>query len=129
MRKRGWILLKEGGQQAVLGHREEDARLAEQRDEADRGEARDRGDLDAEAEPGGSVDLLQGEDEGGVDVEAGVFDHAGEHQRHADEQERADREAAEQADGHVALRVFRLLRGGGDVVEADVGEEDHGRSP
>ncbi|MEY4402559.1 MAG: hypothetical protein RIR91_594 [Verrucomicrobiota bacterium] len=33
------------------------------------------------------------------------------------------REPAEHADGHVALRVLRFLRRGGDGVEADVGEE------
>ena len=36
---------------------------------------------------------------------------------------------AEDADGHVALRVLGLLRGGGDGIEADVGEEDDARRP
>ena len=35
----------------------------------------------------------------------------------------ADRERAEDAEGHVALRVLRLLGRGRDGVEADVGEE------
>ena len=33
---------------------------------------------------------------------------------------------AEDADRHVALRLLRLLRGGGDGIEADEGEEHHG---
>ena len=40
----------------------------------------------------------------------------------------ADRERGEDADRHVALRVLRLLRGGRDRVEADVGEEHHRRA-
>ena len=36
------------------------------------------------------------------------------------------RQRAEDAAGQVALRVLGLLRGGGDDVEADEGEEDQG---
>ena len=46
----------------------------------------------------------------------------------SDVEQRADRERAQDADGHVALRVLGLLRGGRDRVEADVGEEDDGRA-
>ena len=41
-------------------------------------------------------------------------------------EDRADAEAADEADGDVALRVLGLLGGGGDGVEADIGEEDDG---
>ena len=39
----------------------------------------------------------------------------------------ADRERADQADRHVALRVLGFFGRGRDRVEADVGEEDRGR--
>ena len=57
-----------------------------------------------------------------------VYRTAGQRQRHHDVEHRADGERAEDADGHVALRVSRLLRRGGDRVESDVGEEDHPRA-
>ena len=50
----------------------------------------------------------------------GQADH---HQRHGHVEDRADRERAEQPDRHVALRIARVLGGGGDRVEADEGEE------
>ena len=43
-----------------------------------------------------------------------------------DVDQRADRQAAENADRQVPLRVLRLFRGGRDRVEADVGEEHDG---
>ena len=61
-------------------------------------------------------------------LSCGVGDDAGEDQRDGDVEHRADGERAEDADGQIALRVARLLGGGGDGVEADVGEEDHGRA-
>src|ERR1700748_3713610 len=41
-------------------------------------------------------------------------------------EEGEDPKGADQSDRHVALRVLGLLGGGGDRVEADVGEEDRG---
>ena len=40
---------------------------------------------------------------------------------------RADDQAADHADGHVALRIAGLFRRGRDGIEADVGEEDRSR--
>ena len=57
------------------------------------------------------------------DVEPLVADDADEHGRDGDVDDGADRERDEDADGHVALGIPRLLRGGGDGVETDVGEE------
>ena len=39
---------------------------------------------------------------------------------------RADHQRGDDADGQIALRVVALLSGGGDGIEADVGEEDNG---
>jgi len=42
-------------------------------------------------------------------------------------QHRADQQATEDADGHVARRILGFLRGGGDGIESDVGEEHDAR--
>src|SRR3546814_12785302 len=44
-----------------------------------------------------------------------------------DVQQGAEHQRAEDADGHVALRILRLARRGGDRIEADVGEDYHRR--
>ncbi len=48
---------------------------------------------------------------------------------HRDVENGADSEGGDDSDGQVALRVPRLLGGGGDGVEADVGEEHHRGRP
>ncbi len=57
-------------------------------------------------------------------VELRVAHHSGQDQRHHDVQKRADHEAREDSDRHVALRIAGFLGRRGDRVEADVGEED-----
>ena len=42
--------------------------------------------------------------------------------------EGANHQRTKDPDGHVALRVARLLRGGRDRVKANVGEENRGRA-
>ncbi len=54
--------------------------------------------------------------------------HAGEHRADHDVDDRTDREAAQNADRQVPLRILRLLGRGRDRVEADVGEEDDRRA-
>jgi hypothetical protein len=56
-----------------------------------------------------------------------VVDHAGQHDGEGDIKDGADDERAHDAARDVALRVLRLLRGGRDRVEADIGEEDGAR--
>ena len=51
-------------------------------------------------------------------------DDAGESQRDANVEDGADDQRRDDADGDVALRVLAFFAGGGDGVEADVGEED-----
>ena len=113
-------------QQAVLRHRVEDARLAEEHDENHRGQAGDRADLHDGPEPRETRARRVDADRDRVGhVELGVLDDAREHERHRDVEHGADGERAEDADRHVALRILGLLRRGGDRVESDVGEEDH----
>ena len=56
-----------------------------------------------------------------------VAHHAGQHGDDRDVKDGADDQRGDDADGHVALGLLRLLGVGGDRVEADVGEEDDGR--
>jgi len=56
-------------------------------------------------------------------AELGIRDHSCEDDGEQHVQHGADHQRADDADGHVLLRVLGLLRGGGDGVEADIGEE------
>ena len=58
-----------------------------------------------------------------------VGHETGGHQADDHVDERADEQRAQDAARHVALRIARLLGGGRDGVEADVGEEDDARRP
>ena len=57
-----------------------------------------------------------------------VLHHAGQHHGDRDVEDGDDRQRAENAAGHVALRVLGLLGGGGDDVEADEREEHDRRA-
>jgi len=46
------------------------------------------------------------------------------HARHQDIEHGADRETAQYADGHAALRILGFLRDGRHAIEADIGEKD-----
>src|SRR5439155_546522 len=69
---------------------------------------------------------IDGERHGRGDVQIRVRHHAGEDQRGRDIEHRADREARDDAERHVAARIPGLLRAGGDGIEADESEEDDG---
>src|SRR6185312_4675057 len=53
-----------------------------------------------------------------------VADHAGQHQGEGDIEQGADDQRSHDAERDVALGVLRLLGGGRDGVEPDIGEED-----
>ena len=113
------------GQQPVLGHGVEDPGLAHEHDQDDGAQARDGAQLDDGPQPeqpraGG----VHAHGHGIRHQELVVLDDAGQDQGHEDVEHRADRQGTQDADGHVLLRVLRLLGRGGDRVEADVGEED-----
>src|SRR5436189_400880 len=109
-------------EQAVARHGEEDARLAVLKDEQHRGQRddgacrddparrRQPGDLERLRERIRCFELLIRHDAGRDDADNDIDD-------------RADGEADENASRHVPLRILRLLRGGTDRVETDVGKE------
>ena len=128
----GWTREKKRGEQAVARHREPDARLAELEDENRRDHAHECAEQNDEADQwrtgrrrmdsflrvlttgaASSIMLCQGTRPVRIDGDADVEDGA-------------DDEGGDDADGDVALRVAALFGGGGDGVEADVGEEDDG---
>ena len=122
------------GQQAIAAHGKPDACLAVLADQ-DRGDHAEDG-ADQHKQPhivqavatGRQRKALERVDDrrGVVGRDGAPGHHAGEHQSHADVQNRADDQRGDDADGHVALWIAALLTGGGDGVEADVGEEDDG---
>ena len=61
---------------------------------------------------------------GAGSFELGVGHDAHQHGRGEDVEHGADQQRTDDADRHVARRVLRLGAGGGDRLEADVGEED-----
>ena len=121
-------LRRDRREQAVVRHREEDARLPEQHHQHDRREAGDGADLDGRREPQlarwprrrraigcGTLSFCRGRR------------RSGSARRRCRGPCRSPSET-EDADGQVALRVARLLRGRRDGVEPDVREEDHRRA-
>ena len=125
--------LKHRGQQAVARHGEPDAGLAELKDEDGGDHAHQRADQDEEAHPvqlaaaGGEGEPLERVDHRRRVAHDRLPGHdAAEHDGDAAVENRAGDERGEDADGHVALRIAALFGGGGDGIEADVGEEDDG---
>ena len=112
------------GQQSVARHGKPDARLPELKNEQRRDHAHQRADQNDQAHAA-EVKLLQR-----VHHRRGIVDERlpgnqpGQHDDHADVQQRADDQRGNDADGQIALRVFAFFGGGGDGIESDVGEED-----
>ena len=114
-------------QQPVLCHRKQDPRLSEQQDEDHRrqpgkgcefhqnGQPPDPGDIDRDRHRIGNTKAL-------------VRHHAGHHECHQDVEDGADDQRAQDPDRHILLRSSRLLCGGRDGVEADIGKEHHRRT-
>jgi len=124
---------EDGGQQAVAGHGEPDAGLTKLEDEDGGDHAEDGSDEDEEADPlQGACAGHQGEalesvdDRGGVSHDRLPGNDAAEHDGNRAVEDGTSDEGGEDAEGQVTLRVFALLGGGGDGIEADVGEEDDG---
>src|SRR5271170_1481464 len=61
-----------------------------------------------------------------TNVECGVGNHARQQTRNRDVKDGADDERAEDADGHVPLRILGFLCRGGYSIESDIGEEYYG---
>lgn len=124
---------EDAGQEAVAGHGEPDPGLADLVDEDGGDHSHERAEQDDEADPveraaaGENGELLEGVDDGrGVAHHGPPGNEAGETDGDSDIEHRADDERGDDADGQIALRVAALFGGGGDGVEADVGEKDDG---
>ena len=76
----------------------------------------------------GEAAVQEGHGDRRFDVDFLPRHHAGEHGGHQDVENGADDQRGDDADGQVALRILGFLRGGGDGVESDIGEEDVGRA-
>ncbi len=114
-------------QQAVAGHRKEDARLAVLKHQQHGGHRDDRAERD---DPADAREARRSSAQTPADRRrpAACTDHPGQHDADDDVDDRADRQAAENADRQVPLRIFRLLGCRRDRVEADVREKDDRRA-
>ena len=127
VRKRGCTRLTNRGQQAVARHAVKHTGLAQQHDQDHRRQAGNGAELDELAHPaharavGGDGDRVR-------HIQLRVRHNPGGNGRDHDVEHGADQEGADDADGHVALRILGFLGGGADGVEADVGEEDDTRA-
>jgi hypothetical protein len=105
----------------------EDAGLRIHQHQDHGGEADDRADLDDLGEPApGRAEIVDHDGDGIGNVEL-VVGHQQGHDRgdhHVDDG--ADDQRADDAERHVLGRVLGFLAGGGDRLEADIGEEDDG---
>ena len=113
--------------QPVACHGEEDAGLAQQEHEENARDPDDRTERDEEHGDRKPPDRERPR-HGGVEVDLVVRDHAGQHGRHQDVEDRAEPERGDDGDRYVALRIAGLLGVGRDGIEANVGEEDVGRA-
>lgn len=111
------------GKQAVAGHREKDAGLAEDGDDHGGGESADGPEFHEGAAPANAGHFDTGRD-GGRSVEGGVLHESGEDGADEDVEECADRKRAENPDRHIANWVAGFLSGSRDLIESDVGEKD-----
>ena len=116
------------GQQSVPRHRVENARLRIHQYENHRGKADNRTDLDGLGKPR----PLRAK---AVDNDRNRIGHVQRGIRHQQSHDRcnehindsADNERTDDPERHVALGVFRLLSGGRNSFEADIGKEYDGR--
>ena len=142
-------------QQAVARHHEEDAGLAEDHHQDDRRQGQEGGGAQGVADLGVTDDAQDvGQRLVGADQHFGVGgqgaggdeggrarlnrftggaqnrlspDGAGGAERDQQIEDRADGQRADQADGHVTLRILGFLGRRRNGVEPDIGEEDRGR--
>ena len=107
-------------QRAVARHRIEHPRLAQQHDQNDRGQTEDDAEFEDRRKPRRPTASMP------MAIGSGTLSLSktdpGEHEADRDVENGADDERAEDADRHVALRIFRLLRRRRHRVEADIGE-------
>ena len=112
-------------EKSILGHGEEDARLAHHHNEDHGAETGDGTQLDERSEPAEAFSrTIDGQGNGGGHGEFLEGDDSSEDEGDEDVEDGAEQKGTKNPEGHVALGVFALLRRGGDGIEADVGEKD-----
>ena len=126
VRKRGCTAPAQLGQKAVARHGEEHAGLPQQHDQHHAAQAGNRAELHEDAAPA-HAGVIDADGHRIGDVQCGVRHNAGEKAGNENIEDGADHQRTENADGHIPLRIFRFLRGGGNRVESDVGEENDRR--
>src|ERR1700730_5671604 len=114
-------------QQAVVRHREPDARLRDDHGDDHGSESEQRAPDHPGRQPRQLRMRFQSHHERGRVIELLEWHQARHHARHQDIEHRANGETAQYADWHAALWVLGFLRDGRHAVEADVGEKDDGR--
>ena len=112
---------------AVAAHREEDARLAIEEHEQHRRDAADRADGD-DGRADVVADVAQREGDGLRRVEHRIRHDAREDGGDDGIEQRTDKERSDDANGQIPCGVAALFRRRRDGIEADVGEEDNGRT-
>ena len=113
-------------EEAIAGHGKPDAGLADLENEQGRDHAHQCADQDDEAQSG-DVEFSESVDDGSGVIDQGIpANNAGEDDHDADIEDGANDERGDDAAREIALRVGAFFRGGGDGVEADVGEKDDG---
>ena len=112
-------------EKSILGHGEEDPRLAHHHNEDHGAQPGDGTQLDEGSEPTETFSrTIDGQSDGGGHGQFLEGDDAGEDEGDENVEDSAEQKGTKNSKGHVALGIFGLLGGSGDGIEADVGEED-----
>ena len=115
------------GEQPVMSHGIEHAGLAQHHHQDDRGRAEQRADFDDGRKPHARGRRIDGEGQRIRHIQLPEGRQTRQNQNHGNVKHGANPERTQDANRHVALRVSRFLRGRGDRVKPNVGEEDDPR--
>src|SRR6267378_2012156 len=108
--------------QAIVSHRKQNAGLAQQHDQHDAGKSRESADRDYVRRRVQTA-IQEGHGNGRFNINVLPANHAGQHAGNKDIQDRANEQRRHDADRQITLRILALLRGSGDSVETDIGEQ------
>src|SRR5207248_4498614 len=111
-------------EQTITRHRHKNAGLAQLEDKQDRGDTRERASADDGLRPGSTCKC--GRDCRRIAKVSRIFSHPRNNGRHQYIKQRADDEARDDADRHVALRISCLLRRRGNSIESDESKKNNG---
>ncbi|KAI8319368.1 glutamyl-tRNA synthetase [Martensiomyces pterosporus] len=112
------------GEEPVAADGHPDARLDHLQHHGDRRQTGNRADSHQDAQPPGARVCLERSCRGRRCVEVCVLGQASQHNDHGPVEHGAHEQGDHNADGQVALRALGLLRGAGQGVKSDEGEEE-----